>query len=168
MLRANITPAIGLVNGACGVLNKIEYDQDNKPSCLLIQFDHIPEEQSIFQVEQLRESTGACCFQKSGSFEYGFDTIVTRRQFPVMMCFASTVHKVQGLTLRNAIVSTCKFFSAGQAFVAFSRVTNVEGLHLMNFHENKLYCDRKSLTVSFSMVCSRCVNSLEYCLFVTH
>src|SRR5690625_3106984 len=62
----------------------------------------------------------------------------TRRQFPITMCFAATIHKCQGLTLRNALVSTRNLFSPRQGFVAFSRVQNAAGLHLLDLVVDKL------------------------------
>ena len=51
MLRRNLEAAIGLVNGACGVLNKIGMDANDKPFALYVKFDHIDKEQKILQVE---------------------------------------------------------------------------------------------------------------------
>ena len=47
----------------------------------------------------------------------------------------TTIHKVQGLTLDEIVVDMkggC--FSPGQAYVAFSRVKKLKGLHILNFN----------------------------------
>ena len=49
MLRRNIRPEIGLVNGACGVLVGIDNDGD-RPFKLKIQFDNVAEVQEILKV----------------------------------------------------------------------------------------------------------------------
>lgn len=108
MLRRNIKPSLGLVNGATGVLVKIECDDKDQPYALRIKFDKIEKEQLIVKV--------------SSTFQQGPDSVQTRRQFPVTMAFAATAHKCQGLTLKNALISTRRLFAAGQAFVAMSRV----------------------------------------------
>ena len=70
---------------------------------------------------------------------------VTRLQFPLTLSWATTIHKVQGLTL-DEIVFDMKggHFSPGQAYVACSRVKNLQGLYINNF---KLTAITKSMKV---------------------
>ena len=61
---------------------------------------------------------------------------VTRKQFPLTLAWAVTIHKYQGLTLQEIVVDMCPSkgqFSAGQAFVAFSRVRELCKLHIVNY-----------------------------------
>lgn len=45
-----------------------------------------------------------------------------------------TIHKSQGLSLKNAIIDVGNtIFNVGQIYVALSRVTELRGLHLINF-----------------------------------
>ena len=50
------------------------------------------------------------------------------------MSWACSIHKVQGLSLQEAVVSfdldRQKIFKPGQMYVALSRVTNIQGLFL--------------------------------------
>ena len=78
---------------------------------------------------------------------------VYRKQFPLILAYAVTIHKCQGLSLDCAIVDLSdKVFSAGMAYVAVSRVRTLAGLHLVAF-------EPKSIMVSTS--CLKEVNRLR-------
>ena len=58
--------------------------------------------------------------------------IVSRRQFPLRLCFAMTVNKSQGQSLDNVGINLrSPVFTHGQLYVALSRVTNISGLSLL-------------------------------------
>ena len=66
---------------------------------------------------------------------------VTRKQFPLTLAWAVTIHKYQGLTLPEIVVDMCPSkgqFSAGQAYVAFNRVCELCKLHIVNYTHTQI------------------------------
>uniref|UniRef100_A0A8D3EBL6 ATP-dependent DNA helicase n=1 Tax=Scophthalmus maximus TaxID=52904 RepID=A0A8D3EBL6_SCOMX len=112
MLMKNIDVADGLVNGVCGTVIHVACpEQKTFPDTVYVQFDDD-------HVEERVDNKGGL-----------------RRQFPLKLAWGITIHKVQGLTLDEAIVSLKKVFAAGQAYVAISRVKSLEGLIIQDFNE---------------------------------
>lgn len=59
------------------------------------------------------------------------DKEVYFKQFPLQLSWACTIHKAQGLTLEKAYIDIGNgAFSAGQTYVALSRIRSIEGLFM--------------------------------------
>jgi len=67
--------------------------------------------------------------QGDPDFEY-------RMQLPLMLSWAITVHKAQGMTIDKAAVYIDKAFAKGHVYVALSRLRTPEGLYVVSFDSN--------------------------------
>jgi len=86
----------------------------------MVKFDNIPE---IVGIKRIK-----------GHFMVKKIFYVCRKQFPIILAFAVTIHKCQGLSLDCAIIDlSSNVFSPGVAYVALSRVRTLEGVHLICF-----------------------------------
>jgi len=73
-------------------------------------------------------------------------TIIKKIQIPLILSWAITIHKAQGMTLdfiKTDIGSS--IFEYGQAYVVLSRIKNIEGLSLMNIDYSKIKAHPKIL-----------------------
>jgi len=139
MLTANVDVSDGLVNGARGEVMHVVTNTENEVKCILVKFDN-PQ----VGIKTIQTSTYRSVFPNAvplSKYEVMFfakgkrGSEVTRLQFPLTLAWATTIHKVQGLTLDEIVVDMKGGrFSPGQAYVAFSRVKTLEGLHILNFN----------------------------------
>lgn len=124
MLIRNINVDIGLYNGSIGTI--IDFDHiTNYP---IIKFDN-GITHKISPVKWEYESNG-------------FNCSVT--QLPLILSYALTIHKTQGLTLSSAIVDLSRCFCNHQIYVAISRVQSLFGLKLINFNPKKIKINKNA------------------------
>lgn len=64
-----------------------------------------------------------------------------RVQVPLMLAWAVTVHRVQGLSLDRAVLDLARCFTAGMVYVSLSRVRSMSGVYVMSFDTNKVMAD---------------------------
>ena len=122
MLLKNMDVDSGLVNGSRGVVTG--FDGTGHPT---IAFDN---------GEQLHINPA--------SFEVEVDgLILVRKQIPLMLAWAMTIHKCQGATISHVITDLSDIFGNAQAYVTLSRVRSLEGLHIIGINYRKITCHPK-------------------------
>ena len=109
MLLHNLSPDFGLVNGSRGVVK--EFTSDGLPRVKFASFDTL---KTIDRHEWRNE-----------------DSPMVRKQIPLRLAYALTIHKAQGASLDSALVDIgSSTFEYGQAYVALSRVRSLEALYI--------------------------------------
>jgi ATP-dependent DNA helicase PIF1 len=125
MLTINFDVDAGLVNGSRGVITKCE------DSLLYVKF---------LNGLEIAFSKHEYSFEEDGKVMYKMD------QYPFILAYALSIHKVQGCTLDYAIIDIGhSIFEENMSYVALSRVRNLEGLFLMNFQSYKIMPSKEAL-----------------------
>jgi ATP-dependent DNA helicase PIF1 len=119
MLLVNQDPEAGLVNGSRGVVTGFS-PTEGWP---LVKFLHGPP----FPVK-----VGPAEWKSDADNE---EDAVVRAQVPLRLAYAVTIHKSQGSSLDSALVDVGpSTFEYGQAYVALSRVRNLESVFVFEIH----------------------------------
>lgn len=66
---------------------------------------------------------------------------LTRRQLPLKLCWAMTIHKSQGMSIDLLEVDLARVFEKGQAYVALSRARTLQGLRVCSFDPSRFWVD---------------------------
>ncbi|MDR3715879.1 MAG: helix-turn-helix domain-containing protein [Puia sp.] len=70
-------------------------------------------------------------FQRNSTTgEFELVELGTFRQFPVLLAWAITIHKSQGMTFDKAVIDANEAFATGQVYVALSRLRTLDGIFL--------------------------------------
>lgn len=117
ILLRNLNPAVGLCNGTRMM---IQHMNNRSLTCVLLGGEFHGSTQLIPRIRlNSLESDGL-----------GF--ILSRKQFPVKLCFGMTVNKSQGQSFNHVGLDLrTQAFTHGQLYVAFSRVTNLRGISVL-------------------------------------
>lgn len=148
MITRNVDTSDGLVNGMLGTVVGFYPQPDPNsssfsPSFVLIILDD-PE---AGQAARQKYHSAVAIYPKAtpvGKVEVRFKVgryrvaQVSRRQFPLKLAWSSTIHKVQGLTLSEVVVSCEGRFCPGLFYVAASRVKSLSNLHFTSFRPEKI------------------------------
>lgn len=124
MLRKNMDTEAGLVNGSRGIAINLG------PTFVDVKF--------VNGLVQRLTHTAWDVRDKEGSF--------SRSQIPLILAWASTIHKAQGSTIDYAVCDLGpSVFAEGQAYVALSRVRCFDGLFISQLYANCIKVDQLAL-----------------------
>ena len=148
MLRRNIMCEDGLVNGARGEIVGFNWsdgaDHQHQPgalpSAVLVKFhdSRVGRIHSI-QVPGCNGIEAVEIRPISAKFFAQQGVTLQQTQLPLVLCWAATIHKVQGLSLDSAVIDLGpSMFEDGMAYVALSRVRTLEGVALLDLVAGKI------------------------------
>jgi len=111
MLITNLAPEKGLVNGSRGVVVGFEEGDLHTPIVLFRNGKELPITHASWEVPDMPG--------------------IKRKQIPLRLAYAITIHKAQGATLDCALIDVgSRTFEVGQAYVALSRVKDLDSLYI--------------------------------------
>ncbi|CAL6105701.1 ATP-dependent_DNA helicase [Hexamita inflata] len=149
MINRNVDMNNGLCNGTVGVVRRIFYQtkeplmkmrQDGVEYTILNAVQNVVQLEVVIQTPQgeRRHMLGVHKCEQSNQVGR---IVATRQQVPIQLAYAISIHKSQGITLKEAIIQLDKCFAHGQAYVALSRLQSLEGLQLTSFEPRYIKCD---------------------------
>lgn len=125
MLVKNIDVSKSLVNGARGIVT-----QFNSQGFPVVQF-----------TSGRQETIGS----EKWVFNIGGGTTVSRKQLPLTLAWAISIHKSQGMTLDCVEISLARAFEKGQAYVALSRAKSLQTVRVLDFNPACVQADSEVL-----------------------
>ena len=174
MITYNIDTSDWLTNGTTGTVVQIVHEK-GKIVKVLIKLDH---EKAGHHLRKKYEQKLASLKKEECtpigriSFEYSLGKSAKNHtakakviQFPLMLAWAMTGHKVQGGTIKHptpVVVDMDSCFTAGQAYVMLSRIQNLSQLFLKSFNPSKIMVSDKALKEAQKLK-GRAINNPQNC-----
>ena len=141
MLTTNIAVSDGLINGAVETVKYVITEEvTQRVKAILVEFNNtnVRQEAKSKSLYKHINSKVVPIFKTQAVFPVNVKTSfqASQTEFPLVLAWAITIHKCQGLTLPEIVVHMTPskgYYSEGQAYVAFGRVTQLDKLHIINY-----------------------------------
>lgn len=131
MLTYNLNVEAGLCNGSLGTVVGL------KDSQVIVKFDPVGTKDPDVQVIDKQK-------WELELYLSGTKLSASVVQIPLVLAFAASIHKAQGLTFTKAEMDLNKCFAEHQVYVALSRVKTLDGLFLLdNFNSDRIKVNKK-------------------------
>ena len=146
MITTNIDVSDGLTNGLMGtIVNILKDEEEHNVKVILVKFDNSDvgqsaRSQSLYKKIN-RNAVPIIPFQALFQINSSSSCNASRLQFLLKLSWAVMIHKSQGLTLHQIVVDMSpnkgKYYP-GQAYVGFSTVKTLDGLHIINYTQSQI------------------------------
>ncbi|CAF3475451.1 unnamed protein product [Rotaria socialis] len=155
MLTKNISVHDGLANGVTGRIFDFVENNDRQISRILIKCDSVKAGVDHRRSCSTCKKLGTICVTRENDCidteESVSKSTESNKQFPLRLSWAVTIHKAQGITVDEIVISSKNLFGSGMGYTALSRVRTINGLFLIDLHFDKFYCDEKVEKVLLQM-----------------
>ncbi|XP_061348777.1 ATP-dependent DNA helicase PIF1-like [Gastrolobium bilobum] len=132
MLVKNLHTWKGLVNGATGTVVELKVGD----------FDGLCSD-NLLPVVKFDKGKEFLIGPEEWHVMDGDVVVACRKQIPLSLAWAMSIHKCQGMTIDKAYIDLKGTFAPGMVYAAISRVTSLEGLHISGFSPSDIQVDRK-------------------------
>lgn len=134
MIILNLSPII--VNGTLGTVTGFKYHSDTKTVQPIV---------TVMTVDNILQSIDINICSWESIAPDGIKIVAKRMQIPIILAWATTIHKSQGQTISRLSVDLKGVFEYGQAYVALSRAIDSSNLQVKNFTRGKIKADSESV-----------------------
>lgn len=133
MVNRNISSMV--VNGTVGTVLAFEYDDTSEMFQPIVSV-------SLVSGDMMTIKPRFCSWE---TLEARGKVTSRRTQIPLMLAWATTIHKSQGQTITKLKVDLEHIFESAQTYVALSRAANHDFLQVTNFTKGKVRADANSV-----------------------
>ena len=172
ILTTNIDVSDGLTNGTVGTVKYVINEEITKRvKVILVEFDNrdVGQEANPKGLYKHINSKAVPICKTQAIFPVNGKTTfqASQTQFPLVLAWAITIHKCQGLTLPEIAVDMTPskgHYTFGQAYVAFSRVTQCDKLHIIKYTRKQIHVSQHA-EKEMERLCKNTLPPMPECLF---